>query len=78
MMKDIGNREATCSESWRHSVATLRQDATVDPRIRPQVMGPRPTASPGLGMASKDTHTQHETLRQEVAQARWRCPESLR
>src|SRR5262245_46653326 len=30
----IGRPEATCPKSWRHSFATLLQDANVDPLIR--------------------------------------------
>jgi hypothetical protein len=34
IMEDIGHPEATCPKSWRHSFATLLQDANVDPLIR--------------------------------------------
>ena len=41
-------------------------------------MGHRPTASSGLGMTAKYTHTRPENLRQQVEQALRRWPESLR
>ena len=34
VMRAIGHPEATCPKSWRHSFATLLQDANVDPLIR--------------------------------------------
>jgi hypothetical protein len=78
ILKGIGNPEATCAESWRHSVTTLRQDATVDPVIRPQVMGPQADCRSWARHDRPRHPTPHETLRQPVAQALWRCPESLR
>jgi hypothetical protein len=41
-------------------------------------MGHRPTASSGLGMTAKYTHTRPENLRQQVEQALRKWPESLR
>jgi integrase len=73
----IGRGDSTCPKSWRHSYATLLQDANVDPLIRQQVMGHRPTASTGLGMTGKYTHTRPETLREQVEQALRRWPASL-
>ena len=46
-MLAIGIRESTCPKSWRHTFATLLQDANVDPLIRQQVMGHRPTLNRG-------------------------------
>ena len=40
----IGHAQATCPKSWRHSFATLLQDANVDPLILQQ-----PTADDRLG-----------------------------
>jgi hypothetical protein len=54
------------------------QDANVDPLIRQQVLGHRPTAGTGLGMTAKYTHTRPETLRHQIEQALRRWPESLR
>jgi len=77
-MTGLGKPESTCPKSWRHSFATLLQDANVDPLIRQQVMGHRPTSSTGLGMTANYTHTRPETLRQQVEQALRRWPESLK
>ena len=44
------SQAATCPEFWRHSFATLLQDANVDPLMRQQVMGHKPTTGNGLGM----------------------------
>jgi integrase len=78
VMEGLRKPEATCPKSWRHSFATLLQDGNVDPLIRQQVMGHRPTNSTGLGMTANYTHTRPETLRQQVEQALRRWPESLR
>lgn len=61
IMQAAGRAEATCPKSWRHSFATLLQDANVDPLIRQQVMGHRPTGAGGLGMTANYTHTRAET-----------------
>ncbi len=47
VMSAIGHPEATCPKSWRHSYATLLQDAGVDPLIRQ--LCARPQASRGRG-----------------------------
>lgn len=78
VMRAIGHPESTCPKSRRHTFATLLQDANVDPLIRPQVMGHRPTASSGLGMTGKYTHTRPETLRTQVTGALQQWPESLK
>jgi site-specific recombinase XerD len=75
---EIDHPESTCPKSWWHTFATLLQDGNVDPLIRQQVMGHRPTVNGGLGITSKYTHTRPETLRQQVEQALRRWPESLR
>ena len=74
----IGHPEATCPKSWRHSFATLLQDANVDPLIRQQTLGHRPTHRTGLGMTANYTHTRPETLREQIFHALRRWPESLR
>jgi integrase len=76
-MKAIGHPEATCPKSWRHSFATLLQDANVDPLIRQQTLGHKPTNANGLGMTGNYTHTRPETQRQQIEQALKRWPESL-
>jgi integrase len=78
VMASIGHPEATCPKSWRHSFATLLQDANVDPLIRQQTLGHKPTNRNGLGMTGNYTHTRPETQRQQIEQALRRWPESLR
>lgn len=74
----IGHPEATCPKSWRHTFATLLQDANVDPLIRQRVLGHTPTQRSGLGMTAVYTHTRPETARQQLQDALRRWPESLR
>lgn len=77
----IGMFEVTTPKSWRHSFATLLQDANVDPLIRQQVMGHAPMSggsSPGLGMTAVYTHTRPETYRREIRRALDLMPEVLR
>ncbi len=78
VMKEVGHPEATCPKSWRHSFATLLQDANVDPLIRQQTMGHKPTNGNGLGMTANYTHTRDETLREQIERALRRWPDSLR
>ncbi|MBM4073123.1 MAG: hypothetical protein FJ271_29995 [Planctomycetes bacterium] len=78
IMEAIGHPEATCPKSWRHSFATLLQDANVDPLIRQQTLGHKPTNGNGLGMTGNYTHTRPETQRQQIEQALRRWPASLR
>lgn len=58
--------DVTCPKSWRHTYATLLQDANVDPLIRQLILGHRPSLQTGLGMTSVYTHTRPETQRQCV------------
>jgi integrase len=74
----VGRPEATCPKSWRHTFATLLQDANVDPLVRQQTLGHRPTTGAGLGMTAAYTHTRPETQREQVFAALRRWPESLR
>jgi integrase len=78
VMQGIGHPEATCPKSWRHSFATLLQDANVDPLIRQQTLGHKPTNGSGLGMTANYTHTRGETQREQIEQALRRWPKSLR
>ena len=78
VMAAIGHPDSTCPKSWRHTFATLLQDANVDPLIRQQVMGHKPSTSGGLGMTANYTHTRPETRREQVERALRRWPESLR
>lgn len=73
----IGQPEATCPKSWRHSFATLLQDANVDPLIRQLTLGHRPTATNGLGMTGHYTHTRPATQKEQVERALRLWPGSL-
>ena len=75
-----GLGEATCPKSFRHSFATLLQDANVDPLIRQITLGHSSsgTAGEALGMTSIYTHTRPETQRQEILRAVRLWPESLK
>jgi integrase len=78
--ESAGLTGATCPKSWRHSFATMLQDANVDPLIRQITLGHAPmgTAEGALGMTSIYTHTRPETQRQEILRAMRLWPESLK
>jgi integrase len=63
--------EATCPKSWRHSFATLLQDANVDPLLRQITLGHAPTgpSEGALGMTTTYTHSRPETQRREILRA---------
>lgn len=68
--KRCGLSGATCPKSWRHSFATLLQDANVDPLLRQITMGHRPSGGNGaLGMTSVYTHSRPETHAREIRRA---------
>jgi integrase len=73
----IDHPEATCPKSWRHTFATLLQDANVDPLVRQITLGHKPTTGAGLGMTANYTHTRPETQRQQIEQALRLWPQSL-
>ena len=73
----IGHPESTCPKSWRHTYATLLQDANVDPLIRQQVMGHKPSLGGGLGMTANYIHTRPETRQEQIEAALRRCHASL-
>jgi len=75
-----GLGEVTCPKSFRHSFATLLQDANVDPLIRQITLGHASSGTAGgaLGMTSIYTHTRPETQRQEILRALRLWPESLK
>jgi integrase len=77
-MVAIGHPDASCPKSWRHTFATLLQDANVDPLIRQQTLGHKPTNDSGLGMTANYTHTRRATQREQIERALRRWPESLR
>lgn len=68
---------ATCPKSWRHTFATLMQDANVDPLIRQLTLGHKPTAHNGIGMTAVYTHTRAETQKQQIEAALRTWPRSL-
>jgi integrase len=78
-MRSLGVADATCPKSWRHSFATLLQDANVDPLIRQVTLGHQSaSASSGaLGMTGVYTHTRPETQQREVFRALQLWPRSL-
>lgn len=70
----------SCPKSWRHTFATLLQDANVDPLIRQQTLGhAAPTAfgTAALGMTTNYTHTRPETQHREIERALRLWPRSL-
>ena len=74
----VGLENVTCPKSWRHSFATLLQDAGVDPLVRQITLGHSPAGSNGgLGMTSIYTHTRPETQRKEILRAVQLWPRSL-
>lgn len=77
--ESVGLPEATCPKSWRHTFATLLQDANVDPLIRQITLGHAPSSLGGgaLGMTSVYTHTRPETQKSEIERALRLWPASL-
>jgi integrase len=75
-----GLENVTCPKSWRHSFATLLQEASVDPLVRQITLGHAPAfAGPGaaLGTTTIYTHTRPETQRREILRAVQLWPHSL-
>ena len=69
---------ATCPKSWRHTFATLLQDANVDPLLRQITMGHKPNGASGaLGMTAVYTHSRPETHAREILRALAAWPQSL-
>ena len=75
----MGLSGATCPKSWRHTFATLLQDANVDPLIRQLTLGHAPQGSSEgtLGMTTVYTHTRPETQQREITRALELWPQSL-
>ena len=75
----IGRPDMTCPKSWRHTFATLLQDANVDPVIRQITMGHSPSdaSKGGLGMTGVYTHTRPETQKRQIEAALNLWPKSL-
>jgi integrase len=77
IMRVLGHPEVTCPKTWRHTFATLLQDANVDPLVRQLTLGHQPTRSSGLGMTAIYTHTRPQTQRRQIERALRRWPLSL-
>jgi site-specific recombinase XerD len=76
--RQIGLTHATCPKSWRHTFATLLQEANVDPLVRQILMGHRPAGAGGpLGMTAVYTQTRPATIRRELERALRLWPRSL-
>ncbi|MDB5356081.1 MAG: site-specific tyrosine recombinase XerC [Phycisphaerales bacterium] len=69
---------ATCPKSWRHTFATLLQEANIDLLVRQETLGhqPAPGAS-ALGMTAIYTHTTPDVQRREVERALRLRPQTL-
>lgn len=68
----IGIGHITCPKTFRHTFATLMQDANVDPLIRQQLMGHAHSngrSAGGLGMTGVYTHSRAETCRRQLEAA---------
>lgn len=73
-----GLAHATCPKTWRHSFATLLQDANVDPLLRQITLGHQPAGAGGaLGMTTVYTHSRPETHAREITRAISQFPRSL-
>ncbi len=77
--RTIGRPEMTCPKSWRHTFATLLQDAEVDPLIRQITLGHKAAndARGALGMTGVYTHTRRETQKRQIERALNLWPQSL-
>ena len=78
--KSAGLKQSSCPKSWRHSFATLLQDANVDPLIRQITLGHKPSEDArngGLGMTGVYTHTRATTQKREIERALRFWPQSL-
>ena len=68
-----GLPHASCPKMLRHLFATCLQDANVDPLIRQELMGHRPSGprsiAGGLGMTALYTHTRPNTRRRQLEEA---------
>ena len=71
LMQAIDLPQATCPKSWRHTFATLLQDANVDPLIRQLTLGHKPTndARSALGMTACYSHSRMVTRKREIERA---------
>lgn len=76
--RKIGLPHSTCPKSWWHTLATLLQDANVDPLVRQTILGHKPSGGSGaLGMTSVYTHTRPATQLESLVRATQLWPRSL-
>jgi integrase len=77
--RTAGLLAATCPKSWRHTFATLLQDANVDPLIRQITLGHQSQGVDrgALGMTSVYTHTRPTTQKEQIERALHQWPASL-
>ncbi|HSZ59739.1 MAG TPA: tyrosine-type recombinase/integrase [Tepidisphaeraceae bacterium] len=70
---------AACPKSWRHTFATLLQQANVDPLVRQETLGHKPIAPEmsALGMTGVYTHTTPDFQKAEIERALRLRPQSL-
>lgn len=76
----VGLTDVSCPKCWRHTFATLLQDANVDPLVRQLTLGHAPSAQfngGALGMTSVYTHTRPATQQREIERALRLWPRSL-
>lgn len=68
--QSVGLRCVTAPKTFRHTFATVLQDANVDPLIRNELMGHAPMSTfgneAGLGTTGLYTHTRPETKRRQL------------
>ena len=71
--------EATCPKSWRHTFATLLQEANAEVLVRQITLGHKPSSMEDsvLGMTGHYTHTTPELQRREIERALRLRPQSL-
>ncbi len=73
-----GMAGVSCPKRWRHTFATLLQDANVDPLLRQLTLGHKPSGAGGaLGMTAVYTHSRPETHTAEIRRALRYWPDSL-
>ena len=71
--------QATCPKSWRHTFATLLQEANIDLLVRQITLGHAPLggAQGALGMTTVYTHTRPQTQRREIVRAMALWPQTI-
>ena len=79
IMQALNRPQDTCPKSWRHTFATLLQEANVDPLIRQIVLGHSPSTYGvgALGMTTRYSHHRPVTIKSEIVRALRLWPEVL-